>query len=99
MQIQFHSDAEAELVEAALFYENKVNGLGKSFVTDLQNAVAFIQIHPESPPRLGQFLRKFILKRFPYSIIYQHDEQDIFILAIAHNKRRPGYWKLRQNTR
>ena len=38
---------------------------GKSFVTDLQNAVAFIQIHPESPPRLGQFLCKFILNDSP----------------------------------
>nr|WP_315484592.1 type II toxin-antitoxin system RelE/ParE family toxin [uncultured Undibacterium sp.] len=99
MQVKFHSEAEAELTEAALFYEDKVVGLGKSFVADVQNAVAFIQTHPEAPPRFGQLLRKFVVKRFPYSIIYQHKEQGIFILAVAHNKRRPGYWKLRQSSR
>jgi len=98
MQVKFHTEAEAELTEAALFYEDKVAGLGKSFVADIQNAVTFIRLHPNTPPRLGQLLRKFVIKRFPYSIIYQHDEHGIFILAVAHNKRRPGYWKIRQNS-
>ncbi|MFC0350494.1 type II toxin-antitoxin system RelE/ParE family toxin [Undibacterium danionis] len=90
MQVKFHTEAEAELTEAALYYEDKVAGLGKSFVADIQNAVTFIRLHPDTPPRLGQLLRKFVVKRFPYSIIYQHDEHGIFILAVAHNKRRPG---------
>jgi plasmid stabilization system protein ParE len=98
MQVKFHNEAEAELTEAALFYEDKVVGLGKSLVADIQNAVTFIRFHPDTPPHLGQLLRKFVVKRFPYSIIYLHDEQSIFILAIAHDKRRPGYWKSRQNS-
>lgn len=82
-----------------MFYEERVVGLGTSFVAEVKNSVTFIQAYPEASPRLGHLLRKYVVKRFPYSIIYRHEEQRIFILAVAHDRRRPGYWKLRQKSR
>lgn len=96
MLVNFHDEAEAELAEAALFYEERVVGLGASFAAEIKSSIAFIQAHPEASPWLGRLLRRFVVKRFPYSIIYRHEEENIFILAIAHDRRRPGYWKLRQ---
>ncbi len=97
--VKFHFEAEAELTEAALFYEEKVVGLGTSFAAEMKSSIRFIQAYPEASPRLGRLLRKFVVKRFPYAIIYRHEEQHIFILAVAHDRRRPGYWKLRQKSR
>ncbi|MBI3713802.1 MAG: type II toxin-antitoxin system RelE/ParE family toxin [Burkholderiales bacterium] len=94
--VQFHDEAQAEFVAAALFYEEQVAGLGTSFATEIKKSLSFIQAYPEASPRLGTLLRKFVVKRFPYTIIYRHEEQWILILAIAHDRRRPGYWNRRQ---
>lgn len=95
ISVQFHTEAEAELAEAVVFYEAKATGLGASFLAEVKNSVALIQAYPEAPARLGPLLRKFVVKRFPYTIIYHYEAQRILVLAVAHKRRRPGYWKQR----
>ena len=94
--VKFHIEAEAELSGAALFYEERVVGLGILFAAEIKKSIEFIQTYPEASPRLGRLLRQFVVKRFPYTVFYRCEAQCILILAIAHNRRRPGYWKRRQ---
>lgn len=95
ISILFHSESELELGEAALFYESRLIGLGIIFADEVRKSVELIRHYPEVGQPLGPRLRKLVIKRFPYSLIYRWDEQHILILAVAHHRRRPGYWKLR----
>lgn len=95
ISVLFYSEAQAELIEAASFYEARLVGLGTSFSAEVQACVHFVRTYPEAGAPFGRKLRKMIVKRFPYSVIYRCDESVIYIVAVAHHRRRPGYWKSR----
>lgn len=95
IHVHFHTDAEAELDAAVSFYETVLTGLGKAFVNEVKNAIELLKKHPDAGLSIGRKLRKLTLKRFPFSLIYQHEARCILVLAVAHHRRRPGYWKSR----
>ena len=68
----FHPDADAELEEAAVFYETRMAGLGKSFAAEV------------------------IVARFSHSVVYRQVADAIVVIAVAHQRRRPGYWRRRK---
>jgi toxin ParE1/3/4 len=93
---EFQSEAEEELLESALFYDSRVKGLGESFTSEVQRAVEMVRAHPDLGSPLGTKVRRVLVRRFPYSVIYRHEADRIFILAVAHQRRRPGYWRHRE---
>lgn len=95
-RVFFHESADNELNEAADYYESQVKGLGHAFLNDVQLTIDFIQANPDSSPRILKAVRKCVLRRFPYSILYSTKDNEILILAIAHQKRRPYYWRSRR---
>ena len=94
--ISFHELAESELNEAAKYYESQVKGLGIAFLSEVERATNLIQQNPESSPRILKVIRRKILRRFPYSILYSVVGNSIRSLAIANQKRRPLYWRSRK---
>jgi toxin ParE1/3/4 len=91
--VEFHPEAEAELDEAVAYYEAGRKGVGLRLQAEVEQAVAVIQSDPERhafQPRLG--CRKVCLKRFPYNVYYLELADRIRIVAVAHHKRRLGYW-------
>jgi toxin ParE1/3/4 len=89
----FHPLGELELAEAVEFYDLARRGLGDEFLHEVEAAVAFVGQYPESAPKVGREVRRFVLPRFPYSLIYRHlGADEVRILAVAHQKRRPRYW-------
>ena len=88
-----HEEADAEFVEASRRYDAEASEeVGAAFEAEVERAVAFIVEHAEaSPASLGNVRRKVLL-RFPYSLFYAVEKDRIRILAVAHHKRRPGYW-------
>ncbi len=94
-QITFHEDARAELAEASHFYEDRVPGLGQALIDDVEKSVREILEHPNACERVSKNLRRKVLKRFPYGLIYAVGTNHIRIMAIAHHKRRPEYWRYR----
>jgi plasmid stabilization system protein ParE len=93
---EFHSEAENELAESAVFYESRVRGLGESFTSEVERALTLIREHPDLGSSVGVNLRRLLVKRFPYEVIYRRELNRIFIIAIAHQHRRPGYWRFRK---
>jgi len=87
-------DAEAELVSAAIWYEDKHPGFGVELVAIVDQALQSILEHPEAFPvwRPDRPYRKHPLKRFPYILFFRVDSATIEIVAVAHAKRQPGYW-------
>lgn len=90
---RFLSPAEDEMSEAALFYE--LVGLGNDFLDDVQQRIDRLRQYPQSGTLIDTNLRRILLHRFPFSIIYAEERDEIAIVSIAHQRRRPGYWQSR----
>lgn len=92
----FHPEAEEELDAAVEYYESKRTGVGLQFQEEVEAAVQAIQITPKLRPTYKNTnFRKCTLKRFPFTIFYLERDTDIWIAAVAHQKRKPGYWQNR----
>ncbi len=95
MLVTFHEEAGEELLEAARYYEERGQGLGYALIEDVEQAVRELSESPLSGPTIGNVLRGRIVRRFPYSLLYVVETGRIVVVAVAHQKRRPGYWKYR----
>jgi len=92
MNIRFLKPAESEMIEAATYYEIQVEKLGENFLNILDAAVAEIAENPKTWPEIEQGIRRRIVRRFPYSILYAIHENKIIIVAVMHQKQKPRYW-------
>jgi toxin ParE1/3/4 len=85
--------ALAELHDAAAFYAASANvELGLAFVEEFERAVDAILAGPEIGAVFRRARRRYLLRRFPYSVIYQQTHEEVRIIAVAHQRRRPSYW-------
>ena len=91
-------DAEAELLSAAMWYEDKCPGLGVELVAAVDRAFESILENPEACPswRASPQYRIWPLKRFPYLLVFRVDSAMVQVVAVAHAKRQPGYWRDRR---
>ena len=96
MRVTFHEEAKAEFLEAVRYYEDRVPGLGHALIDDVEQALREIPDSPSACPTIGAGIRRRILRKFPYSLLYVEEPGRIRILAVAHHRRRPGYWKDRR---
>jgi toxin ParE1/3/4 len=93
--IAFHTDAAEEMQAAAASYAIRAPGLGDAFLDEIEQGLRRIQELPRLWPVYEGEYRRYLLQRFPYGLIYRIDPEEIFILAVAHLHRHPGYWKNR----
>lgn len=91
-----HETAEAEITEAADFYDLEGPGLGSVFLDEIERALGAISLYPEAAPISRGGVRKRSLLKFPYSLVYSVRPEEIRLLAVAQQKRRPFYWRGRR---
>jgi plasmid stabilization system protein ParE len=84
--------AEREIEHAAGWYEAREPGLGSAFIDEVLRALDAVHEAPESFPPLRLPYRRKLLDRFPFAVIYKVTRHLIYVRAVAHGKRRPGYW-------
>ena len=96
MNVQFEAEALIEYEEAAQYAENRF-GCGLKFVTAMRTALDIIAKDPARFQIVGDDIRIFRLKRYPYYLFYQFDEaeESVIIYAVAHHKRQQDYWRAR----
>ncbi len=89
--------ASEELLEAVRWYETQRAGLGTEFYEVVLATLSLLESHDEAGAAVGgdPRTRRLLVARFPYQVVYRLREADIVIVAFAHLKRRPGYWKQR----
>ena len=85
-------EAEEDLEEAAAYYESREPGLGAAFLNEYSDGIDRILAFPESHTQLSQDVRRILLKRFTYQIIYSIEHQLVLILSVAYTKRKPRNW-------
>lgn len=88
----FDPDAKSEFLKAGRYYENCQHGLGRRFRFAVASAIQKITETPFRYRVLHAPFRRYLMIKFPYSIIYTIEPDHIRIIAVAHNKRKPGYW-------
>ena len=96
MTPRFHRAAEVELLAAMRTGEIRAPGLGRELLNEVERVVALLCDLPEVGERLDDRRRRFPLQRFPYGVIYRVAGDALRILAIAHRRQRPGYWRERE---
>ena len=93
--LEIHPAALEEFKSALTWYLERSEVAAQNFVAELDRAVDLMIESPERWPTGDYGTRKFVLRRFPFAIIYRNRNAVVQILAIAHGHRRPGYWKER----
>lgn len=94
MRVTFVAEAERELIEGARFYADQSgNELGLAFIAEFERCVGLLRLQPKLGAQWRGANRRMPLRRFPYSVIYALLVDEVRILAIAHQRRKPGYWR------
>src|SRR5258705_3466010 len=94
-KVGFHPEAQTELENASNWYRERSDLAARAFTQEVVHALKRIAESPESWPHTRANARRFLFRRFAYSIIYRVRDDGVFITAIAHHRRRPGYWERR----
>lgn len=99
MEVKFLKLAQAEFDDAVAFYESEQPGLGKRFRGEVLRSVSRIIEFPSAYQELSESIRRCLVAKFPYAIIYHHDldQSEILIVAVGHLHRRPDYWTSRES--
>ena len=92
MEVNFSIGPKEDIKQSAKYYEDAVIGLGKAFLEIIEEAVENIIQYPKSSGIIKKPYRRYLIKRFPFGVIYTEDIYAIFIVAVMHLKRKPYYW-------
>ena len=93
--VRFHPSAAEEAECAFRWYAERSPEAASGFREELRHAVGALSAAPTRWPRYGTRVRRYVFPRFPFSLVYRVLEGKVEILAVAHGKRRPGYWSSR----
>jgi len=97
MRVVSHPEAHKELEAAALWYEERQQGLGEAFLDQFERTLRRIVAEPQRWHKILGDNRKLNFHRFPYAIVYSERVEALYILAVMHLHRRPFYWLHRQS--
>ncbi|MFW6012287.1 MAG: type II toxin-antitoxin system RelE/ParE family toxin [bacterium] len=91
--LRYLTPAREEFLESVAHYELQSPGLGLGFIEEVEHAIVRLAAFPEhgSPHLAGT--RRIVLGRFPFDVVYLAEPQEIVVVAVAHHKREPGYWR------
>ncbi len=95
MKLVFHPAARDEFVAAAEYYSTAVSGLGDRFLVAVRRASQLVLAHPEAGGRRDGDVRRMLISGFPYDLVYRVRADALEVLALAHHRRRPNYWRSR----
>ena len=98
--VRFEDEADAEYREAGRWYDARQTGLGVEFFDEVDATIRRVLEFPRAAARVPRVptdlpIRRLAVNRFPYHVVYLEPTKELCVLAIAHDRRKPGYWKHR----
>jgi plasmid stabilization system protein ParE len=96
MNVIFHPEVEDEFSDAVAYYEGCQPGLGIDFSRTVSATIQNIADYPDLWPRVEPEVRRCLVNRFPYGILYSIEDDGVYILAVMNLRRDPDYWKHRE---
>ena len=94
--LRFHSEALEELTAEAVYYESKSSGLSARFAREVEAATRIASEFPEMGAPYKHATRRVFPRKFPFSVVYHIQADEIVVLAVAPDVRKPGYWRDRK---
>jgi len=95
-RLVFRPEAESELLDARVWYEEQRIGLGRTFAAAVDSAIAAILQNPLAYPRVHGDTRRALVQRFPYAVYFRPIADEIVVLAVMHGRRLPRRWRSRR---
>ena len=95
--VRFHIEALDELTAEAVYYESKSKGLGARFASEVEAATRIAAEFSEMGTPFKYGTRRVFPKKFPFSVVYRIQADEIIVLAVAPDARKPGYWRDRKS--
>lgn len=95
MNYEFLPEADEEFREASRYYENEAPGVGLAFIAEVHRVISVVISHPRAAKKVRGSIRSKVLSHFPYSLLYSIEAELVLIVAVAHQNRRPTYWRSR----
>lgn len=92
---ELHADAERELDDAVAIVSAARAGIGMEFVASVHAAIQAVVDYPLIGRKTRKRMRTFVMAGWPYTIVYSLEDDIVFVWAIAHHSRKPGYWRKR----
>lgn len=94
-ELQFFEEASDEVEDARHWYRERSEQAEAAFLRELDHAIQVVVDAPKRWPRYIAATRRYVFPTFPYSLIYFTEENTVHVTAVAHQKRKPGYWRKR----
>ena len=91
--VLFHPGAQTDYAEALAWYQARSPQAAVRFEDEIERTLASIEAHPEGFPKYDDEHRFALLRRFPFSVVYQAQPGCVYVIAIAHGSRTAGYWR------
>ncbi|MCD4726551.1 MAG: type II toxin-antitoxin system RelE/ParE family toxin [Pirellulales bacterium] len=95
LAVEIHPEAVAEARAAHEWYDARSPDASEAFLAELDVGIESVRTAPELYPQYLHGTRRYLLRRFPYLIVFRVVSEAVQVVAIAHTRRRPGYWKTR----
>ena len=95
LNVEIHPEAIAEARAAREWYQVRSADAADAFLAELDAGIESIRIAPDLYPSYLHGTRRYLMRQFPYLIVYRVTSTTIQVVAVAHGRRRPGYWKSR----
>jgi plasmid stabilization system protein ParE len=97
--VDYLDEAIEEAEAAARWYAERSSSAAVGFADEVDAAIAAIEQTPEAWPPYDHGTRHYLLRRYPFSVVYRIEETRILVVAVTHGRRRPGYWASRLQSR
>ncbi|MHB8549303.1 MAG: type II toxin-antitoxin system RelE/ParE family toxin [Thermoplasmataceae archaeon] len=94
--VRFRPEAEQDLSDAAVWYEEQQDGLGHQFLDEALAVVSSVAETPRQYPVVHRKTRRALMRRFPFGVYYQVEDRAVVVLAVLHGSRDPRRWKIRE---
>jgi toxin ParE1/3/4 len=94
--LRIHTDAAEEAEAARNWYAARSLDAARGFLVELENALEQVVAQPLAWPKYLHRTRSYLLRRYPYLVVYRLQGEKIFVVAVAHASREPGYWRKRR---
>ncbi|HBL26164.1 MAG TPA: hypothetical protein DD490_04940 [Acidobacteria bacterium] len=91
-QVEFHPATRREIKVACAWYRERSLSAEDGFLAELQHAVEQVALAPLRWPLYKTEIRRYVFNRYPFSLFYRASDDKVRVLAVAHDKKRAGYW-------
>ncbi len=96
MKIKFSDIARQEYMDAIDYYNSRRDGLGYEFAIEIDEGIKNICLYSSAWQELSIRIRRYLIKRFPFGIIYSSENDTIIVLSIMNLHQKPKNWKQKE---